>query len=208
MLIETLRALRKKPAEIKLGEGPAKTPLYIRLEQALPWQMHFEKSGVAISPLRKSVSFKGRFKKGEKPELFREFIYLKEGQGLDGLFPGAIKISPLNETRSLTRAVFRLPTRIPLGIHRVCLTVIQNGQVKEHRCIPFEVVMAGLPAFLTFLASRRVIFCDIFSVSIAVAAGFLSGTHFKKRRGEKSNKEDPCKGAEGKEESTPLDSEE
>ena len=51
MLIETLRAIRKRPAEVKPNEGSTKTPLYARLKRALPWQMYFEKSGVTISPL-------------------------------------------------------------------------------------------------------------------------------------------------------------
>ncbi len=51
MLFETLRALHRKPAEIKLSDGAAKTPLYIQLERALPWHMHFEKSGITVSPL-------------------------------------------------------------------------------------------------------------------------------------------------------------
>jgi uncharacterized membrane protein YfcA len=51
MLFETIHALRKKPGDVKPDKGPAKTPLYIRLEQALPWQTHFELSGVTISPL-------------------------------------------------------------------------------------------------------------------------------------------------------------
>jgi len=51
MLIETLRAIRKRPAGVKPNEGSTKTPLYTRLKRVLPWQMHFEKSGVTISPL-------------------------------------------------------------------------------------------------------------------------------------------------------------
>jgi len=51
MLLETLQVLRKKPAEIKSNVGSVKTPRYKKLEQVLPWQMYFEKSGVTISPL-------------------------------------------------------------------------------------------------------------------------------------------------------------
>lgn len=51
MLFETVRALRKRRIEVTPERGPSKTPLYIQLERALPWQIHFEKSGVTISPL-------------------------------------------------------------------------------------------------------------------------------------------------------------
>ena len=136
--------------------------------------------------LSRGISFKGRFKTGEKPELFREFVQLKEGHGLYGVFPGAIKITPLTPTRSMVRASFHLPTRVPQGVHRVCLTVVRDGHPVERGCIPFTVVLAGLPAFLSFLASQRVVFYGILSVAVAVAGGFLSGTLFKMRRGGKS----------------------
>ncbi len=158
--------------------------------------------------LSRGISFKGRFKAGEKPELFREFVHLKEGQRLYGIFPGAVKISPLNATRSLVRATFHLPDRIPEGTHRICLTVIRDGQAVERKCIPFTVMTVGLPAFLSFLASQRVIFYGILSVAVAVAGGFLSGALFKTRRGGKSKKGDPCKEDEDEGRSTPLNSEE
>ncbi len=51
MLLETIRALRRRQVKQEAGETPLRPPLYIRLEQALPWQMRFEKSKVTISPL-------------------------------------------------------------------------------------------------------------------------------------------------------------
>ena len=147
--------------------------------------------------LSRGISFKGRFKTGEKPELFREFVQLKEGHGLYGIFPGAIKITPLTPTRSMVRASFHLPTRVPQGVHRVCLTVVRDGHPVERGCIPFTVVLAGLPAFLSFLASQRVVFYGILSVAVAVAGGFLSGALFKMRRGGQSKKGDPCEEIDG-----------
>jgi len=142
--------------------------------------------------LRKSVSFRGRFETGEKSELFREFIHLKEGQGLYGRFPGAIKISPFDATHSMVRAAFHLPARIPEGIYRVCLSVIQNGQVTEHRCNSFKVVMVGLPAFFVFLSSRHMVFYAILSIAVAVAGGFLSGILFRTRREGEFKEENQC----------------
>jgi uncharacterized membrane protein YfcA len=48
MLVESIKSLRKVSAGM---EGPVSPPLYLRLGQALPWQMYFEKSRVALSPL-------------------------------------------------------------------------------------------------------------------------------------------------------------
>jgi uncharacterized membrane protein YfcA len=51
MLLETLQRLRKKREEINLGENFARPSFHIRLGRVLPWQIHFEKSGVSLSPL-------------------------------------------------------------------------------------------------------------------------------------------------------------
>jgi uncharacterized membrane protein YfcA len=52
MFLESLQSMRKKPVETKrVVAEPAKVSLYNRMVQALPYQMHFEKSGVTLSPL-------------------------------------------------------------------------------------------------------------------------------------------------------------
>jgi uncharacterized membrane protein YfcA len=52
MFTESLQSLRKKPVETRRVEvEPAKVSLYNRMIQALPYQMHFDKSGVTLSPL-------------------------------------------------------------------------------------------------------------------------------------------------------------
>ncbi len=52
MFMESLQSLRKKPVEARRVEAaPVKVSLYSRMIQALPYQMHFEKSGVTLSPL-------------------------------------------------------------------------------------------------------------------------------------------------------------
>jgi uncharacterized protein len=52
MFMESLQSMRKKPVETKRVEtAPGKVSLYNRMIQALPYQMHFEKSGVSLSPL-------------------------------------------------------------------------------------------------------------------------------------------------------------
>ncbi|OGP72456.1 MAG: permease [Deltaproteobacteria bacterium RBG_13_58_19] len=53
MFVESLQSLRKKVPEISPGRRaePGRPSLYARLIQALPWQMHFDKSGVTLSPI-------------------------------------------------------------------------------------------------------------------------------------------------------------
>jgi uncharacterized membrane protein YfcA len=51
MFVESLQSMRKAaPEEVKPRE-PQKPSVYARLVQSLPWQMHFEKSGVTLSPI-------------------------------------------------------------------------------------------------------------------------------------------------------------
>jgi hypothetical protein len=52
MFMESLQSLRKKPLAVESRRvEPGKVSLYNRMIQALPYQMHFDKSGVTLSPL-------------------------------------------------------------------------------------------------------------------------------------------------------------
>ena len=52
MFVESLQSMRQKPVAAKRVEAePGKVSLYNRMIQALPYQMHFEKSGVTLSPV-------------------------------------------------------------------------------------------------------------------------------------------------------------
>jgi uncharacterized protein len=50
MFLESLQNLRKPTREVEEAK-PTKPSLYLRLIRALPYQMHFAKSGVTLSPL-------------------------------------------------------------------------------------------------------------------------------------------------------------
>ncbi len=51
MLVESLRSIRRSASQSNEVEPARGTSLYLRLGQAMPWLMHFEKSDVTISPL-------------------------------------------------------------------------------------------------------------------------------------------------------------
>ena len=52
MFMESLQSMRKKPLAVESKRvEPGKISLYNRMIQALPYQMHFDKSGVTLSPL-------------------------------------------------------------------------------------------------------------------------------------------------------------
>jgi uncharacterized membrane protein YfcA len=51
MFVESLQSMRKTAPEEARPREPQKPSVYARLVQSLPWQMHFEKSGVTLSPV-------------------------------------------------------------------------------------------------------------------------------------------------------------
>jgi uncharacterized protein len=51
MFVESLQSMRQKAPVTKPRTEPAKPSIYGRLVRALPFQMHFEKSGTTLSPL-------------------------------------------------------------------------------------------------------------------------------------------------------------
>jgi hypothetical protein len=130
--------------------------------------------------LGRQVSYKGQHKKAEESLLFKEFIELKQGQGVYGRFPGALAISPLNAKEAVIRGAFHLPPRIRPGTYDVCLNVIKDKQITQRRCLTLEVRMAGFPLFLKSLASTHPVHYGFLCVGTAVAFGFLSGVFFRK----------------------------
>jgi hypothetical protein len=51
MFEESLQSLRQRQVSVPKRTEPGKVSVYARIIQALPWQMHFEKSGVTFSVL-------------------------------------------------------------------------------------------------------------------------------------------------------------
>lgn len=141
--------------------------------------------------LRKKATFRGRLKGKEMPEFFREFVLLKEDHGLYGTFPGALRITPSAGSRSRVYGEVDLPSRVPTGIYKVCLTVIRDGRPVEQKSVPFEVTMVGLPAFLASLASTHEVLYGLVAVALAVGAGIFSGYLFG-GRGHSTPGRDQC----------------
>jgi hypothetical protein len=130
--------------------------------------------------LSRHVSYKGPHEKTEELELFREFIDLKQGQGVYGRFPGALRKSASNAEEAAVQGAFHLPSRISPGAYQVCLNVIKDREITERRCLDLEVNMGGFPLFLSSLASMYAVHYGILCVGTAVAFGFLSGVFFRK----------------------------
>lgn len=141
--------------------------------------------------LGERVTFVGRRSEQEKSLLFREFIELKQGQGVYGRYPGALQTYPADEGEAAVHGTFHLPARIAPGTYQVCLSVIKNGKVMDCRCAPLEIERVGLPRFLVLLAGKHAVFYGFLCVATAMAFGFLSGVFFRKIR-LRSQPKDEC----------------
>ena len=137
--------------------------------------------------LRKEATFKGTSVGGPNPQLFDEFIRLKEEQGLYGKFPAAVQRTESDEGRITVRGVFHFSTRVAPGPYRVCLSAVKEDRIIQRRCTTLEVSLTGLPAFLSLLATNHAVLYGLMAIAIAVAVGLLSGFAFKRGR-----KKDPC----------------
>jgi hypothetical protein len=130
---------------------------------------------------RRSARFQGAFKKGEEALIFKEFVQLKEGNGLYGRFPGAAQVVAVGGGRYQAQATLPINTRIAPGTYRVRLTAVQGQRVMQQTQVPWQVELAGSPAFLTFLALERPVLYGILALGLAALVGFLSGVLFKQR---------------------------
>jgi hypothetical protein len=131
---------------------------------------------------QRRARFQGALKPGEEPLIFKEFIELKEGWGLYGRFPGAVKVAAAGGGRSRAQASFPINTRIAPGTYRLRLSAVKGQQVVQRTQTTWQVDMAGSPAFLTFLAMQRPVLYGLLALGLAAAVGFLSGVLFKQRR--------------------------
>jgi hypothetical protein len=130
---------------------------------------------------RRSARFQGAVKKGDETLIFKEFIKLKEGRGLYGRFPGAVQVVSAGRGRSRAEASFPINTRIAPGTYSIRLTAVRGGQVVQRTQVPWQVDIAGSPAFLTFLATKRPVLYGILALGLAATVGLLSGVLFRSK---------------------------
>lgn len=133
--------------------------------------------------LQQKVHFTGQVQGDEVPRFFREFLQLKESEGLYGLFPGTLKTSGGNPGRTAVRGTFELPAKIAPGLYQVCLSAIEEGRVLCQKTVPLKVEMVGFPAALTELAYQHGALHGILAVIIAIVVGFVMGFVFKGKGG-------------------------
>lgn len=130
--------------------------------------------------LQQRVKFSGLIQAKEYGRFFQEFLELKESEGLYGMAPGGLKVTPGPAGKALVRGTMQLPAKIVPGAYRVRLSVIPpNGGPPQVQEASLQVRMVGFPAMFSALAYEHGALYGILAVVIAIITGFVMGYLFK-----------------------------
>jgi hypothetical protein len=101
---------------------------------------------------------------------------LQQGLGLYGVKQNAIRIT----ADGTLYHTFSLPTQAPEGKYQITTNFLKNGTLVAVARNDLFVRQSGLINWLSRLAERHALTYGAFTVAIALAAGFLAGTIFKR----------------------------
>ncbi len=129
--------------------------------------------------IKSHITLDGDLKPDEQAEFKRQFLDLKESEGLYRALPGALKVSGAEAGRASLRGTFHLPANVKPGTYQVCLSVVSQAQVIDKQCKNLTVEMVGFPSLLWTLAYEHGLIYGILAVVIAIFTGFSMGYLFK-----------------------------
>lgn len=129
--------------------------------------------------LKQQIRFAGRVEQNERETFLNQFFQLKESEEVYAIFPGDLKVKGGSGDSQTVTGAFPLPTKVKPGAYRVCLMVVQGGQVIAKQTSDLKVVMVGFPAMLASLAYEHGATYGILAVIIAIVTGFAMGYLFK-----------------------------
>jgi hypothetical protein len=121
----------------------------------------------------------GKLEPGEAERTIDGFWSLEERRGLYVVSANAIRLSA--DGGFYHR--FRLPTQAPDGKYSITTFFADDGRLLATDRNDLFVRKSGLIAWLTRLADRRALVYGIFTILIAVAAGWTAGVLFKRGGG-------------------------
>jgi hypothetical protein len=131
--------------------------------------------------IRKHLQFSGTVGQGHDENLFREFVKLKESNGLYGIFPDSLKITPASGDLSKLVGRMTLPGNIAAGTYQVTLSLIGPEKKITRRSTELIIDIKGLPALLDSLAHHHAVVYGLVSVIIALVTGLVTGYVFKSK---------------------------
>ncbi len=133
--------------------------------------------------LEKQVNFSGQVEAAEVPRFFKQFLQLKESEGLYAMLAGVLKTTGAGSERLAVQGTIELPAKIAPGTYQVCLAAVQDGTVICKKTVPLKVEMVGFPAAVSDLAYQHGALHGLLAVLIAIVVGFVMGFVFKGKGG-------------------------
>lgn len=133
--------------------------------------------------LSERIQFRGVVSDENRGWFLREFLRLKETEGLYGIFPGEAQASSLEGDCPKVTTSFFLRSNVKPGRYEVRLSLVENGELKRQTSAFMEVRLVGLPALLRSLAYEHPLLYGVLAVVLAMMAGLLIGHVFKGRGG-------------------------
>lgn len=109
----------------------------------------------------------------------REYLRLKEAQGVYGQFVGAVKVTTSGQQATYLGSI-PWPDKGSAGEYSVEVIHLKQGAVMRHETATLAVKLVGLPGFVSHLAFQKSALYGILSVVIALSVGFVTGLVFKK----------------------------
>ncbi len=125
------------------------------------------------------AQFQGNLPEGGKEVLLKQYLKLKESEGLYGLFPGALKVEETRDDQSTVTGQLRMPSNIAVGDYQIMISVFRNGKLLRQKSTQLKVDVKGVTAFLLSLAYRHAALYGLLAVVVAIIAGFGMGFVFK-----------------------------
>lgn len=116
-------------------------------------------------------------KKSKNIKRFREaFLKDRENRGL--YFPQITQVEFIGNT--LFRTIIKFPDNIPRGTYTAEIYLFSDGQLIGFQSTPLQVKKQGFDAFIYKAAYEHSLLYGIMAVIMAIFAGWLAGTLFRK----------------------------
>lgn len=158
------------PAMLLLA--PSDTLEKMRTEQPASWQ----KLNLGFTALKRQIAVAPETE--DKDFIFKEFLKLKQHEGLYGVQKNAVRYTAQGVESAFT-ATLHFPADLPQGKYEIQTYLIMDGNIVGEARNSIEAKTVGAPAFLTFLAFQHGLLYGILAVIVAILAGLFTGYLFR-----------------------------
>ena len=120
---------------------------------------------------------------GDKDELYREFLKLKEGEALYAMRDTPIRYGESDGGMKSFATEIPIPARVPPGVYQVKALAVNDGHIVATTTSEIRVNEVGAPALLSTLSMNHGILYGLLAVLIAIGAGLVMDFLFGESKG-------------------------